>query len=336
MEKRYDIYAVGNALVDTEIEVEDTFLEKMGIDKGMMTLVDQQRQHELVDALDNHGRIHRRASGGSACNTVVGAAYFGASTYYACKVADDDTGAFFVHDLSAAGVDTNVVGDRPAGISGKCLVMVTPDAERTMNTFLGISETVSPEELDEEVIRQSRYAYIEGYLVSSDSARAAAIRLRELASQHGVKTALTLSDPAMVKFFRDGLVEMIGDGVDLLFCNEEEALTFSGTDTLEDALEKLMEVASAIVVTLGARGALVWDGNNRHDIAPVPVKAVDTNGAGDMFAGAFLYALSKGHSYPQAGALASAASAQVVSDFGPRLAPEAHAGIRDKVLGESS
>ncbi|MDF1822838.1 MAG: adenosine kinase [Alcanivoracaceae bacterium] len=336
MEKRYDIYAVGNALVDTEIEVDDAFLESMSIDKGMMTLVDQQRQHELVAALDNHGKIHRRASGGSACNTVVGACYFGASAYYACKVADDDTGAFFVHDLSAAGVDTNVAGSRPAGISGKCLVMVTPDAERTMNTFLGISETVSPDELDEDVIRQSRYAYIEGYLVSSDSARSAAIRLRELATQHGVKTALTLSDPAMVKFFREGLVEMIGDGVDLLFCNEEEALTFTGTDSLDDALEQLMEVAGAIVVTLGARGALLWDGNKRHQVAPVAVKAVDTNGAGDMFAGAFLYALSKGHSFPRAGALASAASAQVVSDFGPRLAPEAHASIRDSVLGEKA
>lgn len=332
MSKRYHLYALGNALVDTEIEIADEFLERMEIGKGMMTLVDEQRQQALLQALAETGVRHKHASGGSACNTVVAAQYFGARTYYACKVADDEDGRFFVTDLSAAGVDTNMNGSRPAGTSGKCLVMITPDAERTMNTFLGISETVSVEEIDEQAVRDSAYVYIEGYLVTSDSARAAAIRLRELAEQHGVRTAMTFSDPAMARFFRSGLEEMLGDGVDLLFCNEEEALLFSGKEDLDTALEALMSLCRGLVITLGARGALAWDGNELHRIDPVAVKAVDTNGAGDMFAGAFLYAVSHGYDFATAGRLASAASAHVVSDFGPRLAPAAHAVVRQQVL----
>ena len=333
MTPRYDIYAIGNALVDTEVEVSDQFLERMGIGKGMMTLVDEARQQELVTALNSDGRIHRRASGGSACNTVVAARYFGARTFYACRVADDDTGHFFVDDLRAAGVDTNMSGSKGAGTSGKCLVMITPDAERTMNTFLGISETVGDEAVIEEAVAASRFAYIEGYLVTSPSARAAAIRLRETARRHGVRTALTFSDPAMVKFFADGLRDMLGDGVDLLFCNETEALEFSGAEDLDQAITILRRHARALVITRGARGARLWDGEQHIDIDPFPVRAVDTNGAGDMFAGAFLYALSQDHDFATAGRLASAAAARVVSDFGPRLPAAEHLAIRRDILG---
>ncbi len=333
MTQRYDIYAIGNALVDTEVEVSDAFLERMGIDKGMMTLVDEARQHELVAALNSDGRIHRRASGGSACNTAVAAQYFGARTYYACRVADDDTGHFFVDDLRAAGVDTNMAGSKSAGVSGKCLVMITPDAERTMNTFLGISETVGEEAVIEEAVAASRFAYIEGYLVTSPTARAAAIRLRETARKAGIGTALTFSDPAMVQFFADGLREMIGDGVDILFCNEAEALGFSGTDNIDAAIDALKLHAGKLVITRGARGARLWDGEQIIDIEPFPVKAVDTNGAGDMFAGAFLYALSQNHDFATAGRLASAAAARVVSDFGPRLPAAEHLAIRRDILG---
>jgi sugar/nucleoside kinase (ribokinase family) len=333
MTARYDIYAIGNALVDTEVEVSDAFLDRMGIGKGMMTLVDEARQHELVTALNGESRVHRRASGGSACNTVVAAQYFGAHTYYACRVADDDTGRFFVDDLRAAGVETNMVDNRSQGVSGKCLVMITPDAERTMNTFLGISETVGDEAVIDEAVAASRFAYIEGYLVTSPSARAAAIRLRQTARRHGVRTALTFSDPAMVQFFADGLREMIGEGVDILFCNEAEALGFSACDNLDDAMVVLKRHAGQLVITRGARGARLWDGNETIDIAPFPVRAVDTNGAGDMFAGAFLYALSQQHDFATAGRLASAAAARVVSDFGPRLPAAEHLAIRRDVLG---
>ncbi|ASK35178.1 adenosine kinase [Alcanivorax sp. N3-2A] len=334
MDKKYDVYALGNALVDTEVEISDDFIARMDLGKGLMTLVDEARQQELLAALDGEAEPHKHTCGGSACNTVVATRLFGGKSYYACKVADDATGDFFVRDLLAAGVDTNMNGVRDSGVSGKCLVMITPDAERTMNTFLGISQAVGEAELDEEAIAASRYVYLEGYLVSSDSARAAAVKLRKLAEKHGVRTSLTFSDPAMVQFFKEGLSEMLGDGVDLLFCNEAEAMGYTGTDSVEAALDALKPLCRGLVMTLGAEGALVWDGEQAHRIEPVPVKAVDTNGAGDMFAGAFLYAINHGHDFVSAGRLASAASARLVTEFGPRLAVAAHLEIRRQTLGE--
>ncbi|MCH8542717.1 MAG: adenosine kinase [Alcanivorax sp.] len=333
MTQQYDVYAIGNALVDTEIEVSDAFLEQMDIGKGLMTLVEKERQMALLEALRGQADPHSQTCGGSAANTIIATRYFGGSTFYTCRVANDDTGELFVRALTAAGVDTNMTGPRPDGVSGTCLVMITDDAERTMNTFLGISATVCSDDIDEAALRASRYVYIEGYLVTSPSARAASIRLRELARQHGVQVAMTLSDPAMVRFFRDGLLEMIGDGVDLLFCNEDEARDFTNTDSTDAALAALKTLSKNVVMTCGADGALAWDGETLHKIAGVPVTAVDTNGAGDMFAGAFLYGITQGHDFATAGRLASHAAAQVVSGFGPRLTPEEHLAVRRQVLG---
>ncbi len=328
----YHIYGIGAALVDTEIEVTDADLQAYGIEKGVMTLVDEARQTELIGLLSDHLTTSKRASGGSAANTIIGASYFGANTFYSCKVADDDNGSFYLNDMQDAGVSTHAKDQHESGITGKCLVMITPDAERTMNTFLGISETVSVNELNEDALKQSQYAYIEGYLVTSETGRAAAIELRKLAEKNQVKTAFTLSDPAMVQFFGDGLREMIGDKVDLLFCNKDEALGFTQTDTLEDAIEALKTYANEFAITLGNEGALVFDGEKVITIAPNTVKAIDSNGAGDMFAGAFLYAITNGHSHQEAGDLASAAAAQVVSQYGPRLRAEQHQEILKKVL----
>lgn len=328
---RYNIYGLGAALVDTEIEVSDEDLQALAIEKGLMTLVDEARQHEIVKHLEGHLVHSRRASGGSACNSIIAASYFGASTYYSCKVADDDNGSFFMGDLKSAGVAADFKAERAAGITGKCLVMITPDAERSMNTFLGVSADFSPAELDESAIADSEYVYMEGYLVTSDTGRAAAIRAREVAQANGVKTAISLSDPGMVEFFKDGLKSMIGTGVDLLFCNEAEAKGWAVTDDLNAAISELQAIAKCCVVTLGARGAVIVSGDERIDVAPTAVKAVDTNGAGDMFAGAFLYGITAGQSLAAAGALASAAAAKVVSDFGPRLAPADHQQVLDSV-----
>jgi len=328
--KQYHVYGVGNALVDMEFEVEDAFFSQYGIEKGLMTLVDEQRQHELIGHLDAFEG--KKASGGSAANTIIAVSYFGGKAFYSCKVSDDELGDFYVHDLKAAGVDSNIGDVRKPGITGKCLVMVTPDAERTMNTFLGITETFSVEELDAEAIAASRYLYMEGYLVSSDSGRHAAIEARKIAEQAGVKTALTFSDPAMVKFFRDGLMEMIGHRVDLLFCNEAEAKSWAGSDDLEQAVEALKEIADTFAITRGNKGALLFDGKHTIEISPHEVKAVDSNGAGDMFAGAFLYGITHGHSFYEAGNIASLAAARVVSQFGPRLSAEEHREILEIVV----
>jgi len=325
--KKYQIYGVGAALVDTEIEVTDIELTRIGVDKGLMTLVDEQRQSEILEHLQGHLVTANRASGGSAANTIIASSYFGGSCFYSCKVAKDENGAFYLQDLRDSGVDSNFHDDKEHGVTGRCLVLISPDAERSMNTYLGISETLSIADLNPEAIANSQYVYLEGYLVTSDTGRAAAIQTREIAEKHNVKTALSFSDPGMVEFFKDGLGEMIGNGVDLVFCNKDEALAWANTDDLDKAITAIKKVAKAFAITLGAEGALIFDGEQTHSIPGHSVKAIDTNGAGDMFAGAFLYAITNGRSFKQAGELASLASAQVVSQYGPRLRAEQYLEI---------
>lgn len=331
MTKRYHVYGVGAALVDTEIEVTDADLAAMAIEKGLMTLVDERRQAQLIEHLQGHLVHSRRASGGSAANTIIAVAQFGGTAFYSCKVADDDNGRFYLEDLRAAGVAHREDVDLDGGITGKCLVLITPDAERSMNTFLGISATLSEADLSPAAIAASEYVYIEGYLVTSPSGRAAAIRTREIAEQHGVKTSLSFSDPGIVGHFRDGLREMLGARVDLLFCNRDEALSWAQTDDLDRAIVELKKIANTFAITLGADGALVYDGTELHQIPAYAVKAVDTNGAGDMFAGAFLYGITQGRSFAEAGWLASVAAATVVADFGPRLSAEAQRRVLEQL-----
>lgn len=318
MSKRYHVYGIGNALVDIEVEVSAAELAEYGVEKGVMTLIDEARQHELLAHL--HGVQHSRACGGSAANTVIGLAQLGGRAYYTCKVAKDETGDFYFADLLRNGVDTNLSQmARPEGVTGKCLVMVTPDAERTMNTFLGITSDIGPENIVLDALKASEYVYVEGYLVSAPAAFAAARETLRLAREHGVKTAVSFSDPAMTRYFGQNLKELVAEPVDLLFCNEEEAREFTGAADFEAACEALKAHAASFAVTRGARGARVYDGSRMHDVAPHPVEAVDTNGAGDLFAGAFLAALSAGQDHANAGKLASYASAQLVTRFGPRL-----------------
>lgn len=200
--------------------------------------------------------------------------------------------------------------------------MTTPDAHRTMNTFLGVSSFLSPEHLDEVAIKNSSYVYLEGYLVASPKGLEALKAAKKIAERNKIEVALTFSDASMVKYFAAQMAEIVGASVDLLFCNEEEAMIFTGTNSLTEAREKLREVAKHFAITLGANGALIFDGDTYINIEPYKVKAVDTNGAGDMFSGAFIYGITHGHSYAEAGKLASLASSKIVSQFGPRLEPQ--------------
>lgn len=317
----FDVYGIGNAIVDIVTEVDHDFFEKNEIEKGVMTLVDEKRQHHLMKAIDmNRSRM---SGGGSAGNTVVAINQFGGKSFYSCLVAKDELGKFFLEDLKRNGVATNLTHEScPEGITGKCLVMTSPDAERTMNTFLGVSSFLSPEQLDEQAIKNSAYVYLEGYLVASPKGLEAIKEAKRIAIQNKVKVALTFSDASMVKYFSKQMEEIVGSGVDLLFCNEEEAMIFTGTDSLTEAREKLKQVAKKFAITLGANGALVFDGDAFIQIEPNQVKAIDTNGAGDMFAGAFMYGITHNHSYADSGKLASLASSRVVSQFGPRLTPD--------------
>jgi sugar/nucleoside kinase (ribokinase family) len=295
-----------------------------------MTLVDEPRHDQLLAHLEGHLVASRRASGGSAANSVIAARFFGSRVFYSCRVADDDNGRFYLSDMARAGVVTPAQAGRAAGKTGKCLVMITPDAERTMHTYLGTSDFLSVEDLDPVAIAASRFVYVEGYRVTSDSSRAAAVRLREFAEQAGAKTSLSFSDPGIVAHFRAGLQEMIGDGVDLLFCNGAEALEWTGAARIDEAAEQLRGVAKSFAITLGADGALVFDGHQFHRIAPHPVRAIDTNGAGDMFAGAYLHAITSGYDAAVAGALACRAAAELVTHYGPRLPGPAHARILEE------
>lgn len=333
MQKKFNLYGIGNALVDMEFEVHDDFFKMNQIDKGHMTLVDEERQKQLLHAL---GQVPlKQQCGGSAANTVIANAQFGGKSFYSCKVASDPIGNFYYQDLVDNGVSTNLqVQLRESGVTGKCLVMVTPDAERTMNTFLGITSNFSVKELDEVSLSHSEYLYIEGYLVASPSGKEAAIEARKMAQKHGVKTSLTFSDVNMVKFFKEGLMEIIGPkGLDLLFCNSSEAMAFAETTDLMVARERLKQVAKTFVITMGENGAIIFDGDTFIDIEPFKVKAIDSNGAGDMYAGAFLYGITHNHTYASAGKLASMAASKVVSQFGPRLKWHETQEIRTKVFG---
>jgi sugar/nucleoside kinase (ribokinase family) len=315
---KYDVYGIGNAIVDIVTEVEHDFFTRNNVEKGVMTLVDEKRQIELMRAIDMNKS--KMTGGGSAGNTVTAINQFGGKSYYSCLVAHDALGKFFLEDLKRNGVDTNITYEKcPEGHSGRCLVMTSPDAQRTMNTFLGVSSFLSPAHLDEQAIKNSSYLYLEGYLVASPKGLEAMKEAKKIAELNNIKVALTFSDPSMVKYFSAQMEEIVGASVDFLFSNDEEAMIFTGTNSVNEAREKLKKVAKRFVITLGANGALIYDGDTFIQIEPYKVQAVDTNGAGDMFAGAFLYAITHGHSYAEAGKLASLASSKVVSQWGPRL-----------------
>lgn len=315
---RYDVYGLGNALLDIECEVVPETLQELGIEKGVMTLLDEDSQNKILHHLD--GSAHKRTSGGSAANTIVAVSQFGGKAFYSCKVANDEPGQYYLEDLLRCGVDTNLQ-QHPAepGITGKCLVFVTPDADRTMNTFLGISSSFSELDLVPEAIAESTYTYIEGYLVTGENSKAAAIKAREIAFASSQKVALTLSDLNMVKFFKPGLLEMIGNGVDLIFANESEALEMADTQNLEEAIAYLKTLARGFAITRGAKGSLIFDGETAYEIEPFPVQAIDTVGAGDMYAGGVLYGITNGIDWATAGRLGSMASAKLVTTLGARL-----------------
>ncbi len=314
---QYDVYGLGNALVDMEYTIEDSFLNSHSIPKGHMTLVEEDAMERLIDGLEGHAPT--RMSGGSAANTLIAVQGFGASTFYSCKVARDETGEHFLGDLGAAGVVTNGNAAGEGGKSGRCLVLITPDAERSMNTFLGISAQLTPADLDQAAISRSRYFYAEGYMSAAEGSCEAAITAREMAEAAGVKTAISLSDPSMVEFCRAPLEAILGNGVDHLFCNEEEALSWAKTDRLDVAVTELKDIGRNLNITLGAKGSLAVTPDGETMVDGFPVTAVDTTGAGDMYAGGCLYGWTQGMSPAAAAGLGNFAAATLVQAYGARL-----------------
>lgn len=325
--KEFQVYGIGNALVDIDFEVSEATLERLDIAKGVMTLIDEATHHRLLEELD--GVKHLKTCGGSAANTLYTLQQLGTKTFYSCKVGDDEFGDFFYRDLILHGIQTNLHETTREGVTGKCIVLVTPDADRTMNTFLGATYQFSKKQLSEHALKSAEYIYVEGYLVASPTGCEAAIEACALAREHHVKTVLTLSDPNMVTYFRDELFAIIGDKVDILFCNEDEALLFAKVDNLVEAKEFLKKYAKNFVITLGDKGADIYNGHDDIHVKSYDVTVVDTVGAGDVFAGTFLYAIIHGYSHLEAGNLASFAASKVVTKFGARLSAEEIIEVRD-------
>jgi sugar/nucleoside kinase (ribokinase family) len=331
--KKYDLYAIGNALVDSEYQVTDAQLQAMGVEKRHMTLIDADRKAYLLNAVE--GKHSRRTGGGSAGNTVVALAQLGGKGFYSCRVADDELGNFYREDLTANGVDSNLVGKQTAaGHTGSCMVMVTPDAERSMSTFLGATADIDHTALDPDAIAASKVYYMEGYLAASPTGTDAAIKGRVIARAAGVKLAATLSDMSMINFCRAGLDAMVGNAatgkLDYLFCNEEEAQVWCGSKDLREICQQVSQLAATVCLTRSAKGCIVLENGTQTEVPAAKVTAVDTNGAGDMFAGAFLYAVTQGHNHTQAAWLANQAAGDVVSQFGNRLSNTSMAAIKQR------
>ena len=316
MEYPFDVYGVGHALVDTHYAVSVEFLEKQGIEKGVMTLIDEKRRQALLRLLPSTPLSS--ASGGSAANTLIGVALFGGRSCYACLVGEDEWGGFYIRDLERAGVSARSAHRRP-GATGQCLVFITPDADRTLHTFLGVGSRIGPDQIDEALVSSSRFTYLEGYLLSSDNGFAACRKAQRLARRHGTLVSLTLSDPVMVSLQKERFAELIDRGVDLLFCNEDEAKAYTGLRDRSEACRALAGSVRNVCVTCGPEGALLCKEGRMTRVPGLPVEAVDTTGAGDLFAGGVLFGLAHGYELEEAGKLGTYAAAQVVAQYGPRL-----------------
>ncbi len=310
-----DVYGVGNALVDIQAQVADQILEELKIEKGVMTLVDQEQQAGVLGKLGS-SPLHRCA-GGSAANTIVALADLGGSAAYVGKVGDDEIGSFFLSDMRELGIGIDVT---PASSStGTCAVLITDDAQRTMLTHLGASATLTEDDIEQSIVESSKYVYVEGYLLTGETTKAAAYRAMDLAKKAGVKVALTASDPFLVNMIRDEIWDLVRGPVDLFFCNEEEAKSLTKeTDPIQCAA-RIHEHAENVALTLGDKGSLIMHGGEAFPIEGASVKAIDTTGAGDMYAGALLYGITNGMGWQQAGHLASHAAARIVSQMGARL-----------------
>ena len=316
-EKKYDVFGVGNALVDVLAQVEDEFVAGFELPKGSMSLMDSDKQGSVLDKLDS-GSL-KLASGGSAANTMVAIAQSGGSGVYIGRVADDQHGEFYKKDMAEAGIAFPVPlakSDLPTGTS---VILTTPDAERTMCTHLGISTNLSMNDVDFDLLAQSKISYVEGYLWDPAEPRAVCIETFERSKKLGVKTSFTFSDPFLVDRFGDDFSKVVEEYCDIVFCNAEEARKFFGSEDLNECNEKLGGKVEMGFVTDGGNGCFaIVDGKVEH-VAGFEVKAIDTVGAGDAFAGGVLYGLTNGLDPIKAARWGNYFASRVVAKIGPRL-----------------
>jgi len=313
---RLDVVGIGNALVDVLSHEDDAFLAARGIEKGAMTLVDTATAEQLYAAMGPSTEI----SGGSAANTMVGIASFGGQSAFIGRVHDDQLGAVFGHDIRAAGVGfTTMPASNDGDPTGRCLILVTPDAQRTMNTYLGASAHLGPADLDLDLLVRAQVLFLEGYLWDEVNAKDAFREAARRAHAAGNRVALTLSDSFCVERHRDEFVELIERDVDVLFANEDEITSLYQVSTFDDALQRVAFHCEIAALTRSAKGAVVVARDEVHVVDAHPVtQVVDTTGAGDLFAAGFLYGLTHGYDLGTAGRLATLAASEVISHLGAR------------------
>jgi sugar/nucleoside kinase (ribokinase family) len=311
----YDVVGIGNAIVDVLAHADDDFIARHRLNKGTMTLIDAERADALYAAMGPAVEV----SGGSAANTIAAIASLGGRCGFIGKVRNDQLGAIFRHDIVSLGID---FGGRPAtdGLStARCLILVTPDAHRTMNTFLGVSSELGPEDVDAAMVAAARITYLEGYLWDRPRAKEAFVRAADIAHAAQRSVALSLSDPFCVNRHRDDFLTLIDQHVDILFANEDEVVSLYREHAFDGAMQRVRHHAPIAVLTRSEKGAVVLSGEEVHvvDAEPVP-HVVDTTGAGDAYAAGFLWGLTRGLRLASCARVAAVCAAEVISHVGAR------------------
>ena len=329
---KYDLTAIGNALVDTQFKVTHKLIDELGLVIDQMNLSSADEQAPIIERLRAENAESVSDCGGSATNTLVAAASFGAKCSLACVVANDKDGEMYISNLNNIGIDLSgnirTSFEEP---TGKCLILVTPDAKRTMTTALNISSNLKEEDIDYKNLLNTNMFYIEGYVVTSDYNFNSTLKMLEKCNVDKVpKKALSLSDPGVVQGFKDRFFEIESYGLDYIFCNEDEALAFSNVSSLNESIKYFGKKPYITVITKGDRGCTIINQEQIIEINSEKIKPVDTNGAGDMFAGCFLYALSQGSSLQYCGEFANYGAAKLVEKFGPRLDKDGYAQVLKK------
>ncbi len=317
MSKRYDVIGIGNAIVDVLSMVEEEFLTNNGVQKGVMQLIDAERALSLYGAMGPA----REISGGSAANTIAGLAMLGGKAAFVGKVKDDQLGAIFTHDIRALGAafETPMAPKAENGEeTARCMVLVTPDGERSMNTYLGVSGNLGPDDIDEEAHADAAWTYLEGYCLESPPTRAAFERAIRAAKRRGGKVAITLSDPFCVDRNRDEFRRLIKEDVDLLFANEHEIVSLYQTDSLQEAIVQTQAEVELAAVTIGPAGAYILTADRQLHAPAAPMERVDATGAGDLFAAGFLYGLTQERNLMTCGTMGCLAAGEIISHIGAR------------------
>ncbi len=315
MDKTFDVVGIGNAIVDVLVQADDGFLAHHGLTKGAMALVDEHQAERLYGA----SGVGLETSGGSAANTLAGIAQLGGKAGFIGRVRDDQLGAIFAHDIRAVGAHFTTPAASAGPSTARCLIVVTPDAQRTMCTYLGASVNLEPADLDLELVRQAKVLYLEGYLWDSEPAKRAFIAAAEVIRASGGEVALSLSDAFCVQRHRDSFLELVDGHVDLLFANETEITALYDTDSFEAAVDQVRGRCRVAALTRSESGSLVLAGERSHGIAPFHLgDLVDTTGAGDLYAAGFLYGYTQGQPLERCGQLGSLCAGQVVTQLGPR------------------